>query len=150
MLSRWYYFTNLTVCLLWIIGSLPHCIISQCSSSISFALWRFAVVYSWSFALSWTIIYDLSCEFCPVEHKHENNGIPSIFRWSGDNKISLCNILIEQGLSLFHSKCIVNVNESYFLALLLIIESGWCKTNCGRIYMFSLLSLFAKSGNPCN
>jgi hypothetical protein len=53
-------------------------------------------------------------------------------------------------LSLFHSKCIVNVNESYFLALLLIIESGWCKTNCGRIYMFSLLSLFAKSGNPCN
>ena len=98
----------------------------------------------------WTIIYDLSCEFCPVEHKHENNGIPSIFRWSGDNKISLCNILIEQGLSLFHSKCIVNVNEFYFLALLLIIESGWCKTNCGRIYMFSLLSLFAKSGNPCN
>jgi len=66
MLSRWYYFTNLTVCLLWIIGSLPHCIISQCSSSISFALWRFAVVYSWSFALSWTIIYNKSQSVCVI------------------------------------------------------------------------------------
>ena len=108
MLSRWYYFTNLTVCLLWIIGSLPHCIISQCSSSISFALWRFAVVYSWSFALSWTIIYNKSQSVCVI-------------------------ILISLTLACWKNKIILSVSDcglyDFFLLYRLIWDVHW-KLGC--------------------
>jgi hypothetical protein len=46
---------------------------------------------------------------------------------------------------------VVNTNYSLLLALLLIVELGWSKMSYGRIYMFSLLALFGKSGklSPC-